>query len=82
MAVVAYMDTKEYFKDDPNYNTLLFVSNNSNSFFQAGCLFAWAWTLIRLYKDFKGTEKLLPKKRVFILHGVLLTLFLLLDALG
>jgi hypothetical protein len=45
-------------------------------------LFAWAWTLIRLYKDIKHSEKLLPNKRIFILHGSLLTGYLLLNALS
>ncbi len=44
-------------------------------------MFAWAWTLIRLYKDIKHSNKLLPSKGIFILHGSLLTGFLLLFAM-
>ena len=46
--------------------------------FQVGCLIAWAWTLMRLYKDIQHSEKLLPKKRIFKLHGYLLTAYFLL----
>ncbi len=45
---------------------------------QIGCLFAWAWILIRLYKDIEHSEKLLPNKRIFILHASLLSVYLLL----
>ena len=39
-------------------------------------LAAWAWTLFRLYRDVKHSRKLLPDKNIFILHGSLLTAFL------
>jgi len=43
---------------------------------------AWAWTLVRLYKDIKHSNKLLPSKGMFILHGIFLTGYLLLFALA
>ena len=63
-------------------STLLSVANNSTLVFSAGCLLTWAWTLIRLYKDIKQSEKLLPKKRILILHGSLLTRYLLISVLS
>ena len=39
-------------------------------------LAAWAWALFRLYRDVKHSRKLLPDKNIFILHGSLLTAFL------
>ena len=42
----------------------------------------WGWTLHKLYRDTKRSDKLLPKKGIFILHGSLLVLFLLLQALN
>jgi hypothetical protein len=41
----------------------------------------WAWTLIRLYRDIDHSEKLLPNKRIFILHGSLLGAYLVLFAM-
>ena len=54
------------------------VTVYSSFVLQIGCLFAWAWILIRLYKDIEHSEKLLPNKRIFILHGSLLSVYLLL----
>ena len=45
-------------------------------------MLAWAWTLIRLYKDIEHSEKLLPNKRIFILHGSLIGGYLVLYALS
>jgi len=36
----------------------------------------WGWMLYKLYRDTLHSRKLLPDKRIFILHGVLLVLFL------
>ncbi len=44
-------------------------------FYQLLCSVAWAWTLIRLYKDITHSEKLLPNKRIFFIHGSLLTIY-------
>ena len=44
-------------------------------------MLTWGWTLIRLYRDIEHSEKLLPNKHIFILHGSLLTGYLLLFAL-
>jgi len=38
----------------------------------------WAWPLYKLYRDTRNSKKLLPNKKIFILHGSLLVLFLLL----
>ena len=53
-----------YFRILLNSSTLISILNNSTFVFQVGCLLAWAWTLIRLYKDIKHSEKLLPNKRI------------------
>ena len=71
----------EYLGVHLDLKVLKIGGNITSLFFQVGCLFAWAWTLIRLYKDIKHSEKLLPNKRIFILHGSLLTIYLLLYAL-
>jgi len=70
-----------YLIEHYEFNVFYTVAINSSLVLQIGCLLAWAWTLMRLYKDFKYTDKLLPNKRIFILHGSLLTLYLFLYAL-
>jgi hypothetical protein len=45
-------------------------------------LLAWAWTLIKLYKDTENSEKLLPNKHLFTFHGSLLAVYFLLYALS
>ncbi len=54
-----------------------FIGNMSSHVFQFLCSVAWAWTLIRLYKDIIHSEKLLPNKRIFLIHGALLTIYYL-----
>ena len=44
-------------------------------------MFTWSSTLLRLYKDIQASRKLLPKKRVFILHATLLGLYFVLFAI-
>lgn len=39
-------------------------------------LLTWAWSLYSLYRDVKHSKKLLPEKKLFILHGSLLASFL------
>ena len=41
----------------------------------------WGWSLYKLYRDTTDSDELLPDKRIFILHGSLLTLVLVLNAL-
>jgi hypothetical protein len=43
-------------------------------------MLAWAWTLVKLYRGVKNSKKLLPNKNVFLLHGSLLTLYLVLES--
>ena len=59
------------------YPKLFSIAYSVAIFFRFLCSVAWAWTLIRLYKDIKHSEKLLPNKRVFFIHGSLLTLYYL-----
>jgi hypothetical protein len=54
---------------------LLLIANGAAVVFELLCSFAWAWTLIRLYKDITHSEKLLPNKRIFFIHGSLLTIY-------
>lgn len=39
----------------------------------------WGWTIIKLYRNVTNAGRLLPNKKVFILHGFLMALFLLLQ---
>lgn len=41
------------------------------------CLVIWGLALIKLYRDVKQSEKILPNKRIFVVHGTLLTFFAL-----
>jgi len=45
-------------------------------------MITWAFTLIRLYMDITNSAKLLPKKRLFIIHGSMLSAYLILCALA
>ena len=45
--------------------------------FEASCLAAWAWTLIRLYRTVANAKDLLPNKKVFILHGSILSTYVI-----
>ena len=71
----------EYLGVHLDLKVLKIGGNITSLFFQVGCLFAWAWTLIRLYKEIEHSEKLLPNKHIFILHGSLLILYLLIFTL-
>jgi branched-subunit amino acid ABC-type transport system permease component len=53
------------------------IAVNGTLVFQTACMLAWSWTLVRLYKDIEHSEKLLPNKRIFILHGSLLVAYIL-----
>jgi hypothetical protein len=59
---------------------LIAATLDSTFVFQLVCMLAWTLTLINLYRDINHSEKLLPNKRVFLLHGCLLTCSLLLSA--
>ena len=37
----------------------------------------WSFALCSLFKNFRGSERLLPKKRLFINHAILLSVYLL-----
>ncbi len=62
------------FYDRANFE---WIANVASNVFELLCSFAWAWTLIRLYKDISYSEKLLPNKRIFLIHGSLLTIYFL-----
>ncbi len=51
------------------------ITNNAILVFELICSVAWAWTLIRLYKDIAHSEQLLPNKHIFFIHGSLLTIY-------
>ena len=59
--------------DIGNYGWLAMVTNFT---------LTWGWSLYKLYRDTTDSDELLPDKRIFILHGSLLTLFLVLQALN
>lgn len=41
-------------------------------------MLVWGGTLLKLYRDIDHSRKLLPNKRVFILHGSILSVYVLL----
>lgn len=58
---------------------LFFVIGNYSSLaFQTICTLVWGWTLFSLYRDVNTSDKLLPNKKLFILHGSLLATYLFL----
>ncbi len=63
-----------------NSKVLIAVTDNSTLVFQFVFMLAWALTLINLYRDIKHSDKLLPNKRMFLLHGCLLTSYLFIYA--
>lgn len=71
-----------YFGLHKDIAKLLYVSDLMQLSFQFLCLLAWGLTLIRLYRDIKNSEKLLPNKRLFTFHGLSLATYLLLYALA
>ena len=56
---------------------LQFITDDTTLVLKLLCSVAWAWTLIKLYWDVAHSEKLLPNKRIFIIHGSLLTVYIL-----
>ena len=56
---------------------LYLIANYATLVFQSLCAVAWAWTLIKLYREIAHSEKLLPNKRIFLIHGSLLTVYYL-----
>lgn len=58
------------------------ISYNASLFLQILCMLGWAWTLVSLYRNVKHSEKLLPNRRLFHLHGCLLAGYLLIFALA
>lgn len=43
---------------------------------------AWAWAMFKLYRDVKHSEKLLPDKKIFIVPGSLLIVFLIFELIA
>lgn len=72
------------YTDESGRNThqlMLNITNDSVLTLLFCFLLAWGLTLIKLYRNVKSSDKLLPKKKVFIFHGILLTTFIALYAL-
>ena len=44
---------------------------------QIACLLFWALALYRIAIKVEKTEKVMPNKQIFIVHGVLITVYLL-----
>lgn len=59
--------------------TFYFILSYAYQAFMWGMLIAWVASLIKLYRDVKHSEKLLPDKKNFIWHGSLLALYLTLS---
>ena len=45
-------------------------------------MLVWSITLCKLFKDFKGSESMLPRKQSFIMHAALLIVYFLIVAGG
>ena len=45
-------------------------------------LVVWSYALYSLFARFKASENLLPRKRVFVMHATLLTVYLLCNIIG
>lgn len=61
---------------DKESNSLLYnIGANGFLAILIGFTVVWGWTLFKLYRDTKNSEKLLPAKKTFIVHGSLLFLF-------
>jgi hypothetical protein len=56
---------------------LSFISDWLFIIFQFAYFLIWAWALYALYRDIKHANMLLPNKRIFVLHGSLLILYIL-----
>jgi len=80
--IILVISACEYFGDTYQFLRLLAVSDYSSVTFQFLCMIAWTWTLVRLYKDIKHAEKLLPNKRLFKIHGILLAIYMVLSVLN
>ena len=61
---------------------LFFLSFYLDVAFQTICIVAWGVTLCALYRHVKASDKLLPNKKSFILHGMLLSSYLLVTFIG
>lgn len=81
LILIVVISASVYFGARIGSPILFSLANILTIVFQFGCLLAWTLTLIRLYKDIKHSEKLLPNKRIFILHGSLLASYLFLYVL-
>lgn len=58
------------------FGFLWFVPNYGQLIMLWVFMVTWAWTLILLYRNVKHQEKVLPNKKVFILHGIVLSVYL------
>ena len=63
-----------FYKDNPFY----FIGYYGWLAMIAIFTLTWGWTLFKLYRDTVHSKKLLPNKKIFILHGSLLVLYVLL----
>ena len=67
-----------YIGDWSRNKMLVSIGLDCSLVFQTACSLTWGCTLINLYRDVKQAKKLMPNQRIFLLHGCLLTLFLVL----
>lgn len=65
-----------------NHTTVEFITAYTELTLLLVFLGVWAWTLFKLYSDVKNSQKLLPDKKIFAIHGALLFAFLLLFAIN
>lgn len=65
----------------PKQDKIYFIAKYSMLSLLTLFLLVWAGTLVRLYRRVKNSDKLLPNKQVFLVHGVLLGVYLTFSAL-
>lgn len=81
MTVIIALGVLWYFVDDSSGFSYFFAVYSMQVLLWL-FLGAWVVTLVKLYRDLKHSKKLLPNKRIFIVHGSLLTTFLVLFLLA
>lgn len=73
--VMIVIITALYIFSGPDQDMIYFVAKYLELVTVMAFLLAWAWTLVKLFKQIKNSEQLVPNLSVFKTHGVLLSLY-------